>query len=431
MAAGRVAVVGAGLAGLSAGLALRDAGYEVTLFERSRLLGGRATSFHAAGHEVDNGQHVFLGCCTEFIDFVDQVEMSRYLHMQDRFDALVVSRRGVVSRLRAAALPAPWHLVSSFLGYRHLGLRSKLRVARALANAEDARRSNVTFGEWLARSGQSEDALRAFWRPFFVPALNAPLDRMSAADAGFVMTTAFLHDARSARFGYSTVPLARIAAAAAQKLYATLLETPVVGLSVSRQDSIVRGIMLEGGIERVFDAVVLALPPPQLARLLGDPESFGLSPIDGYEAAPIVDVHLWHDRGTLGFDFAALLDSPVQWVFEKAPGYLCASLSAAGDYVTRPTDELVELAWAHVSVAVPGLAGAQRTGGAATRTPQATFMARPGTARPGAATKFSNLAIAGSWTDTGWPDTMESAVISGRAAARVLCSAALQGVRVA
>lgn len=430
MAASRVAVVGGGLAGLAAGLELRDAGHEVELFERSRLLGGRATSFVVAGHEVDNGQHVFLGCCTEFIDFVGRLGMSQHLHMQDRFDALVLGR-GVVSRLRAGALPPPWHLVSSFLGYRHLGLRSKLRVARALANAEDARRSKGSFGDWLARSGQGEEALRAFWRPFFVPALNAPLDRMSAADAGFVMTTAFLHDAGSARFGYTTVPLARIAAAAAARLNATFLGTPVIDLIVSRDQGSVHGIVLEGGAQRLFDAVVLALPPPQLAHLLGDPGRFHVPPLGGYEARPIVDVHLWHDRGELGFDFAALLDSPVQWIFEKAPGYLCCSLSAAESHVLRPTDELVELCWNEVTAVVPGLRGATRVAGAATRTPQATFMAAPGTPRPGPATRCGNLVIAGSWTDTGWPDTMESAVISGRAAARQLRGAMPKGERVA
>jgi hydroxysqualene dehydroxylase len=430
MAAGRVAVVGGGLAGLAPRLELREAGYEVELKERSRLLGGRATSFVVAGHEVDNGQHVFLGCCTEFIDFVGRLGMAQHLHMQDRFDALVLGR-GAVSRLRAGALPAPWHLLSSFLGYRHLGLRSKLRVARALANAEDARRSDGSFGDWLARSGQGEEALRAFWRPFFVPALNAPLDRMSAADAGFVMTEAFLHDAQSARFGYTKVPLARIAEAAAARLNATFLGTPVVAVALSREQAAVRGIVLEGGEQRVFDAVVLALPPPQLAQLLGDPSRFRVPPLDGYEARPIVDVHVWHDRGELGFDFAALLDSPVQWVFEKAPGYLCCSLSAAESHVLRPTDELVELCWNEVTAMIPGLAGAKRLGGAATRTPNATFMAEPGTARPGPATGFWNLVIAGSWTDTGWPDTMESAIISGRAAARQLWAALPKGARVA
>ncbi|MBV8172086.1 MAG: FAD-dependent oxidoreductase [Candidatus Eremiobacteraeota bacterium] len=420
MAARRVAVVGAGLAGLAAGLDLHDAGCEVTLYERSRLLGGRATSFVAGGHEVDNGQHVFLGCCTEFIDFVERVGMGTHLHLQERFEAVVISRSGVISRLRAGRLPAPLHMIASFAGYRHLGWNSKMRVARALAGAASAQRSSSSFGDWLAQRGQDEQALRAFWRPFFVPALNAPLDRMSAADAGFVMSTAFLANAGAARFGYSTVPLAHIAAAAAARLDFVRLETPVTGLALSARGDRALALELDGGERPQFDAVVLALPPPQLAQLLGDPARAGLSALDQYDSLPIVDVHLWHDRGSLGFDFAALLDSPIQWIFEKAPGYLCASMSAAEEYVGKPSRELIDLCWSEARALLPGLLDASLEDGAATRTPAATFMARAGTTRPGARTALDNVVVAGSWTNTGWPDTMESAVISGRSAAAAI-----------
>lgn len=431
MAAGRIAVVGAGLAGLSAGLELARAGFAVELFERSRLLGGRATSFVVAGREVDNGQHVFLACCSAFMDFVAELGMADRLHLQERFDVMVISKAGVASRLRAAGLPAPWHLMSSFIGYRHLGWRSKLQVARALANARDACSSEISFSEWLARSGQSEEALRAFWRPFLVPALNAPLHQMRAVDAGQVIARAFLGDAHAACFGYSTIPLAHIARAAADRLERVHLGAPVVALDMAPDERAVRGVVIEGGERRPFDGVVLALPPPQLQRLLGEPERFGVTRLREYEARPIVDVHLWHDRGPLGFDFAALLDSPVQWIFEKGPGYLVCSMSAAEAHVQRPTAELVELCWNEVGAAVRALSGARLLHGAATRTLEATFMARPGVMRPGPGTHHASLAIAGSWTDTGWPDTMESAVISGRAAARHMIGATAEGARVA
>jgi len=165
---------------------------------------------------------------------------------------------------------------------------------------------------------------------------------------------------------------------------------------------------------------VVAVPPDRLARLLGRPEAYGVRLLHEFVSRPIVDVHMWHDGGRLGFDFAALLDSPVQWVFEKAPGYLCCSLSSAGRLVGRPETELVQLGWAEVAARVPELAGAQLRRGAATRNPEATYAAKPGVRRPGAQTSASNLVLAGSWTDTGWPDTMESAVRSGRVAARRL-----------
>ncbi len=407
--------MGAGLAGLAAAVDLAAAGCAVTLFERSRLLGGRATSFHVDGVEVDNGQHVFLACFTEFIAFAHRLGMGGSLRLQDRFDVLALSRRGVASRLRTAALPAPWHLLVSFLAYRHLGWGAKLDVARALARAREARTASGTFGEWLARLGQREEALRGFWRPLFVPALNAPLDRVSAVDAAFVLLTAFLEDRGAARLGYATVPLARLAEAAAARLGSARLSTPVVGLEVPSDDRAV--LVLDGGERVTVEAVVAAVPPPQLARILGRADRYGLPPLEGYEPRPIVDVHLWHDRGSLGFDLAALLDSPVQWVFEKAPGYLCCSLSAADRHIRQPTAELVRLCWDEVTGAIPPLARATLVRGAATRSPEATFLAPAGARRPGPATLRPNLAIAGSWTDTGWPDTLESAVRSGRAAA--------------
>ncbi len=421
MAEPRVAVIGAGLAGLSAALELKQAGLHVTLFERSRLLGGRATSFWVGGHEVDNGQHVFLACFTEFIGLLHRLGMDQAVHLQDRFEILALSRSGEGSRLRAGTLPAPWHLFASFLGYRHLGWAAKLDVARALARARETRTSDGTFADWLARLGQREAALRGFWRPFLVPALNAPLDRMSAADAGFVLLTAFLNDAGAARIGYCTAPLARIATAAARRLDTIHLSTPVTDLHVTSEGQVV--IVLGGGDRVVVDAAVVAVPPPQLARLLDPPGRYGVPPLDGYEARPIVDVHLWHDCGRLGFDLATVLDSPVQWVFQKAPGYLCCSLSAADEWVQRSTTEVVQLCWAEVRGAVPALRDAHLVDARATRSPEATFIIRPGNSKPGPTTLFPNLTIAGSWTDTGWPDTLESAVRSGLTAARHLLSA--------
>jgi len=426
----RVAVVGAGLAGLAAGLELERAGVAVELFERTRLLGGRATSFRMGGAEVDNGQHVFLACCTELIQFVEQLGMAHVLHLQQRFDALVLSRERGASRLRAAPLPAPWHLVAALAGYRQLSWAAKLSVARTLERAARARGDATPFAVWLARHRQGREAMRAFWEPFFVPALNAPLDQVSTADAAFIIATAFLADAGAARFGYSAVPLARIAAAAAERLDRVHLGTPVLGVDVMPGDNEARGLIVGEGSRVPFDAVVIAVPPPQLARVLGEPERFGVPPLDAYEPHAIIDVHLWHDRGRLGLDFAALIDSPVQWVFEKGDGYLCCSMSAADEYLRRQADELVRCCWDEVVAAVPGLARARLVRGSVTRSRDATYVARPGCERPGPATALANVAIAGSWTNTGWPDTMESAVRSGRAAAQYVIDA-LSGARVA
>ena len=412
-------VVGAGLAGLAAVVELADAGLAVEVLERSRLLGGRATSFVVDGREVDNGQHVFLGCCTEFLDLAVRLGLGGRLHLQERFDMRVFPPGRRPARLRAAALPAPWHLAVGFLGYGELGWADRARVARALLAVAGRRDDEQPFADWLRRRGQSEAARRAFWEPIFVPALNAPLDQVSVAEVAFVVATAFFSARGAARFGYLTVPLARLAEAAAARAGAVRTRTLATGLDRSPAGT-VRGVTTADGERLAFDGVVLAVPPDRLARLLGDPAEFGLAPLDGFRSRPIVDVHVWHDRGPLGFDFAGLLASPVQWVFEKAPGYLCCSLSDAGDVAARPEADLVALAWSELRARLPALEGADLLHGAATRSLDATYAAPPGARRPGPATSAPNLAVAGSWTDTGWPDTMESAVRSGRAAARHL-----------
>jgi protoporphyrinogen oxidase len=227
----RVAVVGAGLAGLAAAVELKELGAHVELFERSRLLGGRATSFEIDGIEVDNGQHVFLACCTEFIDFARRGGFSEKLKLQPRFEALVLSRDGKRGSLRAASLPAPFHLLASFATYSHLGAGAKLRIARALASAMFGRSGEATtFESWLVLHHQNAETRRAFWDPFFIPALNAPFDQVSMEDAMFTLRTAFLSNPSASRFGFSTVPLAHLASSAAQRLDAVHLSTAVLGI---------------------------------------------------------------------------------------------------------------------------------------------------------------------------------------------------------
>jgi squalene-hopene/tetraprenyl-beta-curcumene cyclase len=416
----RVAVVGAGLAGLAAALELKDAGLCVELFERSRLLGGRATSFEIDGIEVDNGQHVFLACCDEFIDFATRVGMEDRLHLQDRFEATILARDGRVGHLVTGALPPPLHLLPSFAGYAHLKLGEKASIGRALLAAMTQRDRDETFEAWLERNHQGAGERRAFWDPFFIPALNAPFDRVGAADAMFVLRTAFLKDASAARFGFSEVPLAHLAAAAAASLDAVHLSTPIV--SVELKDDVV---MLRTATEAyAFDAVVLAVPPRQVERMLDDAARYEIANLDAYEPYPIIDVHLWHDGGSIGIDFAAALESPLQWIFEKSPGYLCCSFSSADEYVKKPTSELEALAWSETQAFLPELKDAALVRSAVTRNPEATWLPKIHRARTKQKTSHPRLAIAGAWTATGWPDTMESAVRSGKIAASLITTAA-------
>jgi hydroxysqualene dehydroxylase len=416
----RVAVVGAGLAGLSAGLALAKRGWRVDLYERSRLLGGKTTSFEVDGYEVDCGQHVVLACCTATLDLVEELGLGDSMYIQPRFEVTVLSRRRAPAHLRASGLPAPLHLMAGFARYPHLSALDRIQVGRALVAARSRVTARGDMAAWLRRHHQSRRALRAFWEPFLVPALNAPLDRVSAEMGLFVIRTAFLGDRDAARIAYLQVPLARLAEAAAARLDGVHLRQAVVG--IHREGERVTGVKLSGGAGAACDACVIAVPPRRLNAMLDDAPALGISGLDAFEAMPIVDVHLWYDRPVLGCDFAALLDSPVQWVFEKSPGYVCCSLSAADELVRRPERELVELGRTELAAVLPQAARATLLHGAATRDPDATFIPAPGVRRPGPTTALANLVIAGAWTDTGWPATIESAVRSGRTAALTLLS---------
>ena len=423
----RVAVAGAGLAGLAATVRLADQGHDVVLVERSRLIGGKATSFTVDGVEVDNGQHVHLGCCTEYLDFVDSVGLAGTLWTQPRFEATILRRGRRPARLRAArGLPGSLALAPSFAATRALGPVAKVQVARALRAVARPARPGETFGAWLRRHGQGRAALEGFWDLFVVPAVNAALDEVGAEDGLFVVRTAFGGGATAAAVGWSTKPLARIAEAAAARAREVRLRTAVVGLL---DDGLaVRGLRCAGGADVEADAVVLAVPPARLVTIVGDPRRWGVGDLTGFRSRAILDVHLWFDAPA-GLSFAAVAGSPVQWIFEKRPGYLCCSLSAADSLVGRPEAELVELCRREVTAVLPHLRSASLIRGAVTRDPEATFVPSPGLVRPGPRTARPNLAIAGAWTDTGWPATMESAVRSGRAAAAVIAAAGVPSGR--
>jgi hypothetical protein len=195
--------------------------------------------------------------------------------------------------------------------------------------------------------------------------------------------------------------------------------------AVFSMDATPAGVTLRtADAEHSYDAAVVATSPRSMAKLLPANAAQSLPPLDTYEPYAIMDVHLWYEGPELDFEFAAILDSPVQWVFRKAAGYLCCSISDAGGLVAKPSAEMAQLAWNEVTAALP-LAGARLVRGAATRNPEGTYLPLPGTVRPGARTALPNVALAGAWTATGWPDTMESAVRSGIAAAEVLLNSTI------
>jgi squalene-associated FAD-dependent desaturase len=450
-----VVVIGGGLAGITAALALRDAGAEVTLLESRPRLGGAATSYARAGMMIDNGQHVFLRCCTSYAALLARLGVTGSVAIQDRFDVTVLTPDGR-ARLRRSALPSPLHLAKALAGYRLLSLAERARVGRAalafrFADPASTALDGQPLGAWLAARGQGERARRRLWDLFIISALNIDGDQASTALAAKVIKTALLGRSNAADIGMATVPLGRLHADATADLLGRLGAQIRLGARATAVERAADGGFLVrlGRGERAdvdtedlpdstdgdavpADGVVLAVPPEQAARLAGTAGVTQTAAWTGLGYSPIVNVHVIYDRQVSDLPFAAAVDSPVQWVFDKTKQagletgqYLAVSVSAADDLVDVPTAAIRELFVPALERLFPAAAKASIKDFFVTRERRATFRQGPGCGalRPGAGTPVPGLVLAGAWTATGWPDTMEGAVRSGHNAARELTSA--------
>ncbi|HXF58127.1 MAG TPA: hydroxysqualene dehydroxylase HpnE [Actinomycetota bacterium] len=425
-------VVGGGLAGMAAALALADGGARVTLLEARRWLGGATSSFERDGLVVDTGQHVFLRCCTAYRAFLGRLGVSDRTSLQPWMDIPVLSPGRPPARLRRDPLPAPLHLARALARYRLLSPAERagaVRAAMALRRLDpkDPHLDRRTFGEWLREHGQSERAVRSLWDLFALPALNLPAARASLALAVKVFRTGLLDRADAADIGVPLVPLGELHGEAGRRA----LERAGVRVRLgSRVRAVLTGpegatgvALNDGTLEG--DVVVVAVPNDRAGALLppgalpADPAGLGLS--------PIVNVHVVYDRPVTRLAFAAVVGSPVQWVFDRtAPSgldrgqYLAVSLSGAEELVDRPVEWFRRTFLPALAALFPRAREARVERFLVTRERGATFRQAPGTAalRPGPQALVPRLYVAGAWTDTGWPATMEGAVRSGLAAAR-------------
>jgi squalene-associated FAD-dependent desaturase len=423
-------VCGGGLAGIAAAVEGAGLGAEVTLVERRPFLGGKAYSFTDpdTGREVDNGQHVFLGCCPAYIRLLRLLGTLRHTSLQRRLEVPVRDRAGRAGALRAGPLPAPLHLGPSFAAYPLLSAGEKAAALRALgalaAMSERARQrlDGVSFAGWLAERGQSPGAVRRFWDLIVLPTCNDRSDRVSAALAAFVYRRGFLAAREASAIGWSRVGLTRLVDPAAREFLAARGGSVLTGTAVEEAGP--GGVRLADGTTLPTDAVILALPPQRVLAVA----SAAMAEDPGLGASPIVNVHVWYDRPVMDEPFTAVVDSPVQWIFNRtamgggdgASHHLAISISGAREEIEVPRAELAETMRAELEHLLPRARAATAFATAVVKEPQATFAAAPGQAarRPGPATPLERVALAGAWTATGWPATMEGAVRSGIAAAR-------------
>ena len=434
MSGPRVTVVGGGLAGIAAALSCADGGAEVTLVEVRPRLGGAAYSFERDGLLLDNGQHVFLRCCTAYRALLERLGTTDATTLQPRLAIPVLAPGGRVEWLRRGSLPAPLHLAGALARYGHLSLRERAGAARAALELSRLDPANEgldqrTFGSWLAEHGQSPAATESLWNLIALPTLNLSAAEASLALATFVFQTGLLHDAAAGDVGYARRPLSAVhGEPGARALRAAGVDVRT-GWRAERVEVGASGdFTVHGANDEIgSDAVVVALPHARAAGVLPEGALEDPSRLERLGASPIVNLHVVYDRRVTDFDLAAGVRSPVQWLFDRTREsgagegqHLAISLSGADEEARMSRDGLHQRYVPALRELLPRARDARVERFEVVREHNATFRSAPGTAglRPGPRTSIEGLALAGSWTATGWPATMEGAVRSGLAAAR-------------
>ena len=433
-----VAVIGGGLAGLSAASALADAGYHVELFERRPYLGGRASSYElpGTGEVVDNCQHVLLGCCTNLIDFYRRLGVEQQIRWYDEITFILPG--GKSSTLKPGALPAPFHAATSFLNSTVLDLKDKLAIARAMLALVPSLPPDdgESFQAWLTRQGQTKAAVSRFWEPVLVSALNEDLDRISVRYAALVFRDSFLKSAEAGRMGVPAVPLSQLYGTAAQYIEARGGRVHLRAAVESFRADPDHVHLCVAGEEIAADYAVLATPFNGIEKLLPDaPELQSLREhARSFDSSPITGIHLWFDREITPLEHAVLLERTIQWKFHKSKilatrrdsaeqgSYVELVVSSSKTLVDKPRQEIIDLAVRELTEFFPIVREAKLTKATVVKEIHATFSPSPGSDefRAPHRTPWPRLFLAGDWTTTGWPATMEGAVRSGYGAAEAL-----------
>ena len=428
----RVIVIGGGLAGITAALDCARVGAQVTLLESRGRLGGAAYSFQRDGLWADNGQHVFLRCCTDYQRLVHELGADELVTIQPRLDIAVLAPGGRRGRLRRSALPAPLHLAGALARYPYLNVRERLAVTAAMTalrfvDPDDPANDQRSFGDWLRRWRQDRRAIEAIWDLIVRPTINLTCEEASLAQAALVFRLGLLERTEAGDIGHAVVPLSQIhdvagRAALSRAGVDVRLRTAAAAI-VADDDGF--SVRLASGDALRAGQVIVAVPHSRAGALLPEGARRDRDVWLGLGSSPIVNIHVVYDRPVLELPFAAGIDSPVQWVFDRTAGsglsdgqYLVVTLSAADAELGVPGEELRERYLAALAELLPAAADATVRTCFVTRDHAATFRAAPGqrALRPGPLTALPGLVLAGSWTDTGWPATMEGAVRSGHAA---------------
>jgi squalene-associated FAD-dependent desaturase len=442
-----VVIVGGGFAGLSAGVALAEKGFRVALLEGKPTLGGRAYSFADAesGDFVDNGQHVLMGCYTETLDFLDRIGAKKNLVFHPDLEIEMLDRGGASASLRTAHLPGPLHMTGALLRYRHLRLLERFRAMIgglrlfAMQRRAQSALQKMTVAQLMDALGQGERARQAFWYPLSIATLNDEPEVSSAALLAEVLKRGFFSKRSDSAFVYSRVGLSDLYCTGAAEIIERsggVVATRAQVDSIDIENGNAVRVRLRDGTRLGAANIVCAVPSRQVARLLpgalrGDPF---FTPIAELESSPIICVHAWFDREVTHSAFVGFIGTTTQWMFNKRrifamhgeqhPGYLSFVISGARKLIDRSNDDLLEIVMRDLKAMVPAASKAKLLRALVLKERHATMAPSPDTfrLRPTTQTPIPNLFLAGDWVRSGLPATIESAVISGRAAAGAIAS---------
>jgi squalene-associated FAD-dependent desaturase len=434
-----VAVVGGGLAGLAAACALGSTGFRVTLFERRPYLGGRASSYQhpGTGEVVDNCQHVLFGCCTNLVEFYRRIGVDDKIHWFNQMTFVEPGGRATV--MNESRLPAPLHTAPAFLRFPFLDVIDKIAIARALAALIPLplRDNGQSFLTWLQSHGQTEKSIERFWKPILVSALNEEIDRVSLSAAAQVVRES-MRSPNARHMGVPQIPLTDLYDAARAYIESHGGEVKFRTSAESFRTELSHVQLGVGGREETFDYVVLALPFDGLASIL--PNTSASQPLrdslSRFETSPITGIHLWFDREISDLEHAVLLDRTIQWMFHKSKlqkrdnnghgSYVELVVSSSKTLVEKSKQEIVDLAVGELREFFPAARGANLVKSTVIKEVHATYSPTPGIDlnRPRPETIWPRVFLAGDWTATGWPATMEGAVRSGYLAAQSIARVA-------
>ena len=438
MTAKRVIIIGGGFAGLAAGVELSERGTAVTLLERRGHLGGRAYSFidQQTGDIVDNGQHLFMGCYQQTIAFLKKIGCLDRLAFQDRPRVDFLDREHGYTSFECPRLPAPLHAVAGLLRMRGLTLGDKLgvvRVGRAIQQNGQSK-APQTVKEWLAGLGQSERIRERFWYPMAVATLNEDPQVASAAMLKVVLKEAFGGGRKATSIGIARVGLSELYTEGASRFIEARGGTIKTNATVERlviEGRRIVAVELKSGERLEADAVISAVPHAAFLKMLPEELRAGeFAAVERLRAAPIVSINLWFDRSVFDRQFAGLIGTRSQWLFNKnlivkpteSSHQLAVIISAAHDFVDWTKEQLVEMALGELHELLPESRDAGLLHSRIVKEREATLShtVESDSLRPGPRTSIDNLILAGGWTATGLPDTIESAVLSGHTAAEIV-----------